>query len=99
MSFWLREIVGWLLVLIGLYFLYFCFLLLRDRAIVEAGSLSIIGIIVFRGGIHLLKVATAARICREARERTKTARPAQKPAAKVTGLAGRGPSERARPTA
>ena len=80
MSFWLREIVGWLMVVIGSFLLLQCYLLVKDKAIFEAGPLSVIAIIVFRGGIHLLKVAIAARICREARERSKPRNPAAKPA-------------------
>jgi hypothetical protein len=65
MRFWLRELAGWLLVGLGLLVFYVCFsLLLTDRPyILEAGPLTLIGIFIFRGGIHLLKVAVAARIC------------------------------------
>lgn len=68
-SFWLRELAGWLLVGLGALILYDCLQLLTDRRVFEAGPLSIIGIVLFRGGIHLLKVAVAARICLKARER------------------------------
>lgn len=68
MRFWVREIAGWLLVGLGLFILYVCLaVLLRERPLlIEAGYLTLIGIIVFRGGIHLLKVAVAARICMKA---------------------------------
>jgi len=77
---WLREIAGWLLVAGGLFLIYICYLFLQEKRIIEAGPLSILGIIVFRGGIHLLKVAVAARICREAKERTRQDVPARAPA-------------------
>jgi hypothetical protein len=93
MSFWFREVLGWLLVLFGLLVLYDCyFLLAKERSPIEAGPLVIVGVVIFRGGIHLLKVALAARICREARERTKPQRQAVRPAvpaATVNRLAGR----------
>jgi hypothetical protein len=65
MRFWIREIAGWLLIGLGLFIFYICVaILLSDRPrLIEAGPLTLIGIIVFRGGIHLLKVAVAARIC------------------------------------
>jgi hypothetical protein len=64
MRFWIREIMGWLLVLVGLLLFYLCVaILLGPRGLIaEAMMLSVVGIIVFRGGIHLLKVAVAARI-------------------------------------
>jgi hypothetical protein len=64
MRFWLREIAGWLLVLAGLFLFWCCLaLLLNERPqYIQAGPLTLIAIIVFRGGIHLLKVAVAARI-------------------------------------
>ncbi len=82
MRFWVREILGWLLVGLGLYVFLICFaLLVRDRPlIIEAGPLTLIGIIIFRGGIHLLKVAAAARIClhAQAADTAKKPQPAPK---------------------
>ena len=79
MRFWIREIAGWLLVGLGLFIFYICVaILLSDRPrLIEAGPLTLIGIIIFRGGIHLLKVAVAARICMKApmTAEPRTARP------------------------
>jgi hypothetical protein len=81
MRFWLREIAGWLLVALGLFTFYLCWELLTRMlpdpdghsspapALIEVGPLAFIGFIIFRGGIHLLKVAVAARICVLAQER------------------------------
>jgi hypothetical protein len=72
MRFWFREIAGWVLVLLGLLMFYECLdvLVLSDRHMIfEAGSLVLIGIFLFRGGIHLLKVAVAARICVQTQEK------------------------------
>ncbi len=78
MRFWLRELAGWLLVVLGLYMFLLCIdLLLNPRWILEATPVMIIGIVVFRGGIHLLKVAVAARVCTQAQaEVTRRQRPA-----------------------
>jgi hypothetical protein len=62
-----REIFGWVLVALGvLMFLWSGLLLTLYHGIFESGPLTVAGIIVFRGGIHLLKVAVAARVCTEA---------------------------------
>ncbi len=77
MRFWIREIMGWLLVLVGLLLFYICVaILLGPHDIVEAMSISVLGIFVFRGGIHLLKVAVAARIAMQAH--AESARPPAK---------------------
>jgi hypothetical protein len=66
MRFWTRELAGWLLVALGLiaFGATFVFLLQRDYA--EAVLFIPVGVFIFRGGIHLLKVAVAARVCTEA---------------------------------
>src|SRR5205085_4861952 len=65
MRFWIRELAGWLLIGLGLYVFFACYVILVNQGphLIEAGPLTFIGFIIFRGGIHLLKVATAARIC------------------------------------
>src|SRR5713101_1015338 len=63
MRFWIREILGWLLIGLGLFDFYMCVVLLFNHSVIEVGPMFVIGIVVFRGGIHLLKVAVAARIC------------------------------------
>jgi len=69
MIFWTREIAGWTLLALGLI----AFVVAGDRLFPEhffwAILTTVIGVFLFRGGIHLLKVAVAARVCREAQER------------------------------
>ena len=80
MRFWGREIAGWLLVLMGLYVFLTCYSILADVSqqprILETGPLVIIGFVVFRGGIHLLKIAAAARVCLHAQAILKDQDPA-----------------------
>lgn len=67
--FWVREITGWVLVMLGLIAFYIVyFVLLRNGRIFESGPMVLVGIFLFRGGIHLLKVAVAARICQQTPE-------------------------------
>jgi hypothetical protein len=75
MRFWIREIAGWLLVAIGLYVFYLAYIMIMSRMIWEAGQWALVGIIVFRGGIHLLKVAVAARVCMKALDQISGDRP------------------------
>ena len=77
MRYLLREIAGWVLVAIGLFVFYICLMLLLSQHVIEAGPLTVIGIFVFRGGIHLLKVAVAAQICSQ--DRTDVAVPVKAP--------------------
>ncbi len=63
MFFLLREVAGWLLVVASLFLIRECMLFLESRQVIEAGVLSMAAIGIFRGGIHLIRAATAARIC------------------------------------
>jgi hypothetical protein len=82
--FWLREIAGWLLVALGVFGFYVCLHLLLSRYILEAGSATVISVVMFRGGIHLLKVAVAARVCMQAAEKVAEQRPPVTPAGTKT---------------
>ena len=93
MRFWTRELAGWVLVGLGLFIFWKCYVLLMDHYFLQSGSLTVIGLIVFRGGIHLLKVAVAARVCLEGRDDRPAATPAlpsrsrpQTPAEPVLGV-------------
>lgn len=65
---WVREIAGWLLVLLGLFVFFICLSFVGNQQVIEAGIFAGIGIFLFRGGIHLIKVATAARVLSAARK-------------------------------
>ena len=56
-----REVVGWLLCLLGLNVFRISFGYLEERQVVEAFVASLIGLFIFRGGMQLVKVAVAAR--------------------------------------
>jgi len=88
MRFWLREVAGWLLVSLGLVVFLYSYVFLATGHVVEGGELSLIGIIVFRGGIHLLKVAVAARVCVQAQP----PRPEERKPAQGAAPAGHRPS-------
>ena len=82
MMFWIREIAGWILVALGLFVFYVVYVLLAQPVprVIQSGPLAFVGFIIFRGGIHLLKVAVAARICLHAHKQAETA------AARVTSV-------------
>ena len=67
MTLWLREVIGWAMLGVGVAAFAICYLFLTNRWIVEAGILSFAAFVLFRGGMHLLKVAMAARAVRDVR--------------------------------
>jgi hypothetical protein len=64
-SFLVREIAGWILVLLGLFlfFIAFVWIAADPPLFLRVPIPTVLGIFLFRGGIHLLKVAVAARVC------------------------------------
>ena len=68
MTYWLREIAGWLLVVLGLWLFLTVYDFCQNRWIFEATILTVVAVFVFRGGIHLLKTAVAARLCQQTSE-------------------------------
>jgi len=73
--FYVREVVGWVLLVLGLWLFYQSYVFLMNRLIVQSGPTVLMGIVVFRGGIHLLKVAVAARVCQRAPAESKSTPP------------------------
>ena len=63
-AYWSREVAGWALILTGMFFFWRAYTLLLDKRVFEAAPMTFIGFIVFRGGIHVLKVAVAAQAAR-----------------------------------
>jgi hypothetical protein len=68
--FWIRELAGWILVAAGIVLFWFALAFLGNRQVIEGAVVAVIGIVVFRGGIHLIKVATAAQVVLRARRET-----------------------------
>jgi hypothetical protein len=59
------EVAGWLLVALGLWVFFEAFSLLTKEppSLLPVGPLTFFGFVLFRGGIHLLKVSVAAQVC------------------------------------
>ena len=79
--YWVREIAGWALVLLGLGCFYLAYGFFQEPVgpapqYFAGFATSLVGIIVFRGGIHLLKVAVAARVCLHANALVRDREPA-----------------------
>ncbi len=68
--FWVREALGWVLVATGLYVFYQAMAaLLREGPFILEGPLFItIGFIIFRGGLQLIKIGVAGRVCLQAQK-------------------------------
>jgi hypothetical protein len=64
--FYVREVTGWVLMVLGLWLFYQSYVFVINRNYIGSGPTVLMGIVVFRGGIHLLKVAVAARVCQQA---------------------------------
>lgn len=65
MFFWIREIAGWLLVLLSLYLLRIGLIYVSDLEspkIIEASILMFAALGVLRAGILLVRISTTARI-------------------------------------
>jgi len=68
MFFWAREIAGWLLVMVSLYMIRIGLVFLNDinnPRIIESGVVMLAGLGVMRCGVLLVRVSTAARLCRD----------------------------------
>jgi hypothetical protein len=78
MSFWWREFSGWLLIGVGFLFFVLAYQFCLVHYLTEAWPMAIIGIAVFWGGVQLLKVAIAARVCQQTQDRLYPARGVQK---------------------
>jgi hypothetical protein len=63
-AYWSREAAGWLLLLAGVWQFWNTYGLLTNRRLFEAAPSGFIAFVLFRGGIHLLKVAVAAQVAR-----------------------------------
>lgn len=61
LSYWAREIGGWALIVFGLVIFFQAYNLLLSKRVFEATPLTFVGFVVFRGGVHLLKVAVAVQ--------------------------------------
>lgn len=64
---WVKEIAGWLLIVVALYLIKTALQFAMDLEtprIFEAGVVMFGGLGVLRAGVLLLRLATAARICR-----------------------------------
>ena len=69
MRYLVYEIAGWALVVLGLYAFYQAFLMLvsEEPHIFESVPATVIGFMIFRGGLYLVKVGVAARVCLDSR--------------------------------
>jgi hypothetical protein len=78
MIYWIRELLGWTLLAAGLFVFYVAMrALLQDGPYILEGPMMIaIGFVIFRGGLQVLKVSLAGRVCTQAHKTALTQREA-----------------------
>lgn len=59
---WIREIVGWVLVVIAVVLVKVVLDFVNNRQVVEGSITAVLSIGILRGGILLIRMSTAARI-------------------------------------
>lgn len=59
----LWEIAGWFLILLALALVWMALGYVESRQVVEGSVVVFAATVIFRGGILLIRIATAARIC------------------------------------
>src|SRR5947209_2065970 len=79
--YWSREVAGWVVILIGLWLFWATYQKLGVKRLFEAAPMAFMGFVVFRGGVHLLKVAVAAQAARSLPEAS--AQPATRKASRL----------------
>ena len=70
MRIFIREALGWLFMVLGLALFGLSLILINQEPVsqyVQASIASFMGFVLFRGGVHFLKVAVAARVYLDAR--------------------------------
>ncbi|MBY0586326.1 hypothetical protein K2X85_04070 [bacterium] len=69
LGFWVREIIGWCLVALGIYgfWITLAFLAVQPARLIEGSTTAVVSTVLFRGGLSLIRVATAARIVLQSR--------------------------------
>lgn len=69
MRFRLWETAGWFLILLALALVWMALGYVETRQVVEAGIVVMAATVIFRGGLLLVRIATAARVCLQERSR------------------------------
>lgn len=69
MRYWWRELSGWLLIGMAMLGFVVVYEMGVGHLLAEMWVIAVISLVVFWGGVQLLKVAIAARICQQAQDR------------------------------
>ncbi len=62
MFFWIREVLGWVLVAVAMLLMRTALLYISNRQVAEGAIVVFILLAVLRSGILLIRISTAARI-------------------------------------
>jgi hypothetical protein len=70
MLFWVRELLGWLLIVSGVFCFYMAIgVVMTEGPLLLEGAYAFgVGFVIFRGGLTVLKVSMAGRICLESQK-------------------------------